>query len=80
MLAFLTRPARLWINNTYLDVGSGIQRLRIPWALGTQKFKITRREKLVAELSGGWATRSTSDYQDLLYRSGSSLRRPITIS
>lgn len=80
MLAFLTRPARLWINNTYLDVGSGIQRLHVPWALGTPKFKITRREKLVAELSGGWATRSTSDYQDLLYRSGSSLRRPITIS
>jgi hypothetical protein len=80
MLAFLTRPARLQINNTYLDVGPGIQRLRIPWALGTPKFQIIRRGKLVSELRGGWATRSASDYQDLLYRSGSSLRQPNTIS
>jgi hypothetical protein len=79
LLAFLTAPGRLHILDDGVevaaqDVSSGIQRLRTDWFAGVPSFKFTRGGSEVITLTGAWATRTVSDYQEPAYRSGCSSR------
>ncbi len=81
LLAFLTEPARLEIETTEgitaRDVPAGIQILKANLADGRPTFRLTRKNQVIIELQSAFTIRSSSDYQDLLYRSGSSIRAPV---
>jgi hypothetical protein len=81
LLAFLTASGRLHILDDGVevsaqDVSAGIQRLRTTWFQGVPSFKLSRSAVDIVTLTGNWTTRTTSDYQDLLYHSGCSTRTP----
>lgn len=77
MMAFLTEAATLEINGQQQAVSAGIQHFRIPWESGTPSFKIIRNNQTVRALSSNFTNRTVSDYQDLMYRGGSSTRNPV---
>jgi hypothetical protein len=61
MLAFLTSPGRMAIGDQYADVAAGIERMRVPWFLGTPRFKLSREGVDVVSFSSAFPTRHVSD-------------------
>lgn len=81
LLAFLTKPGRLEIEidgvTTATEAPAGIVSLRAPLRRGRPVFRLRRDGRDVISLRSAFAIREEGDYQDLLYRGGSSTRAPV---
>ncbi|MFK8252347.1 endo-1,3-alpha-glucanase family glycosylhydrolase [Ancylobacter terrae] len=81
LVAFLTQPGTLQIETsagtTERQVDAGVQLLRAPIAPGRPRFRLIRDGTTVIDLESAFNVRTASDYQDLLYRAGSSTRAPV---
>lgn len=78
LLAFLTKAGRLVIilgkTRYQLYVPAGISSFKVPLGNGVPKFQLWRSKELLAEVRSAFKVRDRIDYQDLLYRGGSSTR------
>lgn len=78
LLAFLTKPATLEIaiggKTLQKDVPAGITSFKVPLAKGTPSFRVLRDGETVAQVTSAFEIRDRIEYQDLLYRAGSSTR------
>jgi len=78
LLAFMKEPGTLEIEIggklSRQDFPAGLNSFRVPSALGKPVFRLVRDGQPVVELTGKWEIVGKADYQDLLYRGGSSLR------
>ncbi len=81
LLAFLTKAGTLKIN---IDgkvlpkpTGPGIISFKVPLANGIPSFSIWRFGKVIAQVKSAFEIRGKIEYQDLLYRAGSSTRPPV---
>ena len=79
LTGYLTQPGELVINDRQFQVPSGIQTVRVPWGFSTPVFEFRRGGQRQMKLNGNFRMRTESDFQDLLYRAGSSTRAPIEI-
>lgn len=75
LVALLASPARIRItlgaSSTFADVGSGLQRLTVPWAGNvTPVFSLERGGATLLTLQSAFPTRTQSQYQDLHYKAG----------
>ena len=78
LLAFLTKPGELEIELngkiTRTRAPDGVSALYAPLALGRPTFRLMRDNQIVLEFSSAFVISAPGDYQDLLYRGGSSAR------
>lgn len=78
VLVFATTPATLRIvqggGSSTHEVAAGLSTVRVPLAEGTPAFELRRGGRTAAAVRSGFAVDDRIDYQDLLYRSGSSGR------
>jgi hypothetical protein len=78
LLALLTAPGRLEIELAgelhAQDAPAGLTSFRIPLVPGRPAFRLLRNGQPVIELQSAFDIRSAITFQDLLYRSGGSLR------
>lgn len=78
LVSFLTAPATIEIEvggaSTSLDAPAGVSSLRAPLADGRPVFRLKRGGTTTIELTSAFDVRSAVEVQDLLYRSGGSLR------
>ena len=81
LLAFLTKAGTLKIN---IDgkvlpkpTGPGIISFKVPLANGIPSFSLWRFGKVIAQVKSAFEIRDKIEYQDLLYRAGSSTRPPV---
>jgi hypothetical protein len=78
LLGFLTAPGRLEIEVAGkivgFDVPAGITSVRVPIAEGTPIFGLKRNGLEVVRFKSAFTIRTSSRYQDLLYKGGSSTR------
>jgi hypothetical protein len=83
LLAFLTAPGTLEIaigGKTYRqEAPAGITSFRAPLANGRPQFRLVRGGKTVTEVASPFEIRSQMDFQDMLYRAGSSSRPPVAM-
>ena len=81
LLGFLAEPGELEIElngtTTRKEVPAGVSALYVPLALGQPLFRLKRDKRTVIEFRSAFAISGPRDYQDLLYRGGSSTRRAI---
>jgi hypothetical protein len=81
LLGFLTAPGQLEIEiggKTYSSqVSAGLSSIRAPIARGRPLFRLKRSNETIVSFESAFEIRETSDYQDLLYRGGSSTRVPV---
>lgn len=79
LLAFLKAPGALEIElngKTHrMDALSGITSFKVPLAVGRPLFRLRRAGKPVVQVRGDWEIVERVEYQDLLYRAGSSARK-----
>lgn len=76
LVGFLTQPARLVINSSFLDVAAGVQPFKTPTAPGFPQFRLQRNGSDVFEFKGpvqifGAAGDPTLKTLDMTYWSGS---------
>ena len=78
LLALLTEPGELEIvldgTTTRSRAPAGMSALYAPLKLGRPLFRLKRDKRTVLEFSSAFAIAEPGDYQDLLYRGGSSTR------
>ena len=78
LLAFMKNPGTLEIEiggNTYRqDFPAGLNSFKAPASLGKPVFRLVRGGRKILELAGKWEIVDKADFQDFLYRGGSSLR------
>jgi len=81
LVAFLTAPGVLEI-----ELGGRIEQqaavagtttMRIPLAMGRPSFRLKRNGKIVIDFASAFPINEIGEFQDLLYRGGSSTRAPI---
>lgn len=81
LLAFLTAPGMLEIDiggKTYRqEASAGITSFKVPLAPGRPRFRLIRDGSAVINLQSAFDIRTKVDYQDFLYRAGSSSRPPV---
>lgn len=81
LLAFLTEPGKLVIEiggKTYTqEAKAGITSFQAPLAPGRPRFKLVRDGTDVIDFASAFEIRTKADFQDLLYRAGSSSRPPV---
>ncbi|WP_187436473.1 endo-1,3-alpha-glucanase family glycosylhydrolase [Bradyrhizobium hipponense] len=84
LLGFLTSAGRLEIETSKgivnVDATGGITSLRAPLVLGRPTFRLVRSGKAEISFASAYEVRAESQYQDLLYHSGSSDRPAIASS
>jgi hypothetical protein len=82
LLAFLAEPGRLEIEiggrTTAIDADAGITSLRAPLTPGRPVFRLSRSGRNITTLDSAFEIRSRAEYQDLLYRGGSSTRPAVS--
>ena len=75
MIAFLTQPAQLQIDvgtQAYnQNFGAGLVSFMVPLQPGVITFKIIRAGVVALSLTSPWQVQSSVEYQDMLYRTGS---------
>ncbi len=78
VLVFATAPATLRVvqgaRSSEHPVAAGLVAVRVPLAQGTPALTLLRGGQVVAAVTSGFAVDDRIEYQDLLYRSGSSRR------
>ncbi len=79
VLVYATAPATVQISIgprllASQIVPAGVTPVRVPLAEGTPVFRLVRGNNTVAAVQSGFAISNAITYQDMLYRSGSSLR------
>lgn len=83
LLAFLTKPGTLEIEiagNTYKqEAAAGITSFKVPLALGRPRFRLVRDGAPVIEFESAFEIRDKVEFQDFLYRAGSSSRPPVEL-
>lgn len=76
LVAFLTEPGELQIitpsRSTSAPGSAGITIVTAPLELGRPSFRLLRNGRIVIDETGLHEVRGTSEFQDLLYRAGSS--------
>lgn len=81
LLGFLTDAGTLRIitsaGTVEQKMPAGLQRITAPLSPGRPRFQLLREGKSVIDLESAFTVRTKSNYQDLLYRSGSSNREPV---
>jgi hypothetical protein len=81
LVGFLTDSGRLEIEIDGVVVGvnalAGVTSLRAPLGPGRPVFRLVRSGRNVISFQSAFEIRYSSSYQDLLYRGGSSSRRPV---
>lgn len=84
LVAFLTAPGTLEITQggatTRKDVTSGLNVLKAPLSTGRPTFRLVRAGVPVVSVQSAFTIRSSTTYQDLLYRGGSSARAAMSSS
>jgi hypothetical protein len=82
LVAFLAAPGRISINTVSglvsKDAPAGVNTLRAPLAPGRPSFGLARGGKSILNVASAFEVRSSSEFQDLLYRGGSSSRQPVS--
>lgn len=80
-IAFATAASTLEIRNglgtTRQDIQAGIRALRAPLAPGQQHFRLQRGGKDLLTVDSPFEVRDRWEWQDLVYRGGSSSRAPV---
>ncbi len=78
LLAFMKEPGTLEIELagkiSRKEFPAGLNSFKAPLTVGKPVFRLVRDGKTVVELAGKWEIVDKADYQDMLYRAGSSLR------
>jgi hypothetical protein len=81
LLAFLKTPGTIEIKvagKVYRkDAPAGMTSFRAPLGLGKPEFRLYRDGKTVVSLQSAFEVRGKVDWQDMLYRGGSSTRPPV---
>lgn len=81
LLAFLTEPGTLEIEiggKTYKqEAKAGITSFTVPLAPGRPRFRLLRGGTVVIDFASAFEIRSKVEFQDFLYRAGSSSRPPV---
>jgi hypothetical protein len=84
LLGFLTAPGQLEIEidgHIYSsEAPAGMTSIRAPIAPGRPIFRLKRNNQTILSFESAFEIRERSDYQDLLYRGGSSTRLPAVLS